>query len=164
VNRRHYPTQASLFPELPSTVDLGGDSRRLYGNSRRTIMTLSRVHFSSAKQNWETPAGIYSDLNDEFGFDFDPCPPHPTFDGLEIEWGKRNFVNPPYNRIKDWIAKGYAEHLKKKLCVFLIPSRTDTRWWHDYVMKANEIRFIKGRLKFQGAKNSAPFPSCVVIF
>jgi hypothetical protein len=79
--------------------------------------------------------------------------------------GGANYVNPPYGRgIGAWIEKGYAEYLKGKTVVFLIPSRTDTRWWHDYCMKADEIRFIKGRLKFDDQENSAPFPSAIVVF
>jgi len=123
------------------------------------------VHFMSQKLDWQTPDDVYGKLNAEFNFDFDPCPHNPTFDGLSIDWKESNFVNPPYGReIPRWIKKGYEEHLKGKTVVFLIPSRTDTKWWHDYVMKAKEIRFIKGRLKFKGATNSAPFPSCIVIF
>lgn len=123
------------------------------------------VHFMSERLDWKTPTAVYDKLNDEFEFDFDPCPTDPDFDGLAVEWGNRNFVNPPYGReIPKWIKKGYEESKKGKLVVFLIPSRTDTRWWHDYVMKAKEIRFIKGRLKFDDHKNSAPFPSAVVVF
>ena len=114
--------------------------------------------------DWQTPDAVYAELEAEFGFDFDPCPANPQFDGLSVEWGKSNFVNPPYGReIGRWLAKGFAEWKKGKTVVFLIPSRTDTRWWHDYCMKATEIRFIKGRLKFKGATNSAPFPSAVVV-
>jgi site-specific DNA-methyltransferase (adenine-specific) len=121
--------------------------------------------FSSLRLNWQTPTELYDRLDKEFKFDFDPCPPNPKCDGLDIEWGGANYVNPPYGReIPKWIKKGYEESLKKKLVVFLIPSRTDTQWWHNYIMKADEIRFIKGRLKFKGAKNSAPFPSCIAIF
>ena len=88
-----------------------------------------------------------------------------TFDGLQVEWGQSNFVNPPYGRhIAAWITKAHAEANKGKTVVLLIPSRTDTRWWHDHIMTAHEIRYIKGRLKFQGATNPAPFPSCVVIW
>lgn len=123
-----------------------------------------KVHFSSVKQDWRTPKEFYDGLNKEFKFTFDPCPVKPKFDGLKRSWGKRNFINPPYSNIKEWIEKGYQEALNGKLCVFLIPSRTDTHWWHAFVMKAKEIRFIKGRLKFSGYKNSAPFPSCVVVF
>ncbi|HDY66251.1 MAG TPA: adenine methyltransferase [Candidatus Scalindua sp.] len=125
----------------------------------------TKVMFSSQKLDWRTPEEIYDKLDKEFHFDFDPCPTNPKFDGLEIEWGKCNFVNPPYGReIGKWLWKGYKEWLCGNTVVFLIPSRTDTNWWHDYVMFADEIRFIKGRLKFGGAKNSAPFPSAIVIF
>lgn len=128
-------------------------------------MVFNKVMFSSLRLDWQTPKEVYQKLDEEFNFNFDPCPPNPTFDGLEIYWRERNFVNPPYgNEIGKWLKKGYEESLKGKLVVFLIPSRTDTRWWHDFVMKAAEIRFIKGRLKFDGQKNSAPFPSAVVIF
>jgi len=117
----------------------------------------------SQKLDWQTPDAVYNALDKEFHFDFDPCPVNPAFDGLSIEWGKSNFVNPPYGReLPKWIKKGYEEAQKGKTVVFLIPSRTDTKWWHDYIMKAGEIRFIKGRLKFKGAVNSAPFPSAVV--
>lgn len=122
------------------------------------------VHFSSITDEWKTPASIYEKLDAEFNFDFDPCPLGGSIDGLAIEWGKCNFVNPPYSDLKAWCKKAYEEHLKEKTVVLLIPSRTDTAAWHDYCMKADEIRFIRGRLKFGDAKNSAPFPSAVVIF
>jgi hypothetical protein len=126
---------------------------------------MNRVLFSSVNMAWETPDNVYSDLDNEFHFDFDPCHKESVWDGCYIEWGKSNFVNPPYGHsLGKWLKAGYEESLRGKTVVFLIPSRTDTRWWHDYVMKADEIRFIKGRLKFKGATNSAPFPSCVVIF
>lgn len=122
------------------------------------------VHFSSLRMDWKTPRATYESLDAEFHFDHDPCPPNYTVDGLKSEWGWVNFVNPPYGReLPKWIEKGYQEYLKGKTVVFLIPSRTDTRWWHDYCMKG-EIRFIKGRLKFDDTKNSAPFPSAIVIF
>ncbi len=124
------------------------------------------VHFSSAHDNWSTPKDVYDSLNAEFSFDFDPCPlnPSPGLDGLSIEWGQRNFVNPPYSNLGEWIAKSYRESKKGKTVVMLIPSRTDTRAWHDYCLRASEIRFIKGRLKFGDAKNNAPFPSAIIIF
>ena len=125
----------------------------------------NKVMFSSMRSDWRTPKDIYDKLDNEFRFDFDPCPSNPSFDGLSIEWGKSNFVNPPYgNMIGKWIAKGFEEWKKGKVVVFLIPSRTDTIWWHSFIMKADEIRFIEGRLKFSDYHNSAPFPSCVVIF
>ena len=125
----------------------------------------NNVHFMSLRSDWKTPIKLYEELDKEFDFNFDPCPSKPIFDGLSINWGNKNFVNPPYGRqITTWIKKGFEESQTGKLVVFLIPSRTDTKWWHDYIMKADEIRFIKGRLKFDGAKNCAPFPSCVVVF
>ena len=125
------------------------------------------VHFSSLRSHWKTPESLYEILNKEFCFNFDPCPYNeaPEFDGLSIAWGKRTFCNPPYGRtIGKWISKGYDEWKKGKTIVFLIPSRTDTIWWHEFIMKATEIRFIEGRLKFSNHHNSAPFPSAVVIF
>lgn len=121
------------------------------------------VHFSSLTDHWSTPKDVYLGLNIEFKFNDDPCPIGGG-GGLEREWGSRTFVNPPYSDLKNWCKKSYEESLKGKLVVMLIPSRTDTQAWHDYVMKAEEIRFIKGRLKFGNSKNSAPFPSCVVVF
>lgn len=124
------------------------------------------VHFSTGNDNWSTPIKVYEDLNKEFKFDFDPCPLNrtPKFDGLAIPWGNSSFVNPPYSNLREWLKKSYEESVLGKNVVLLIPSRTDTKAWHEYVMKATEIRFIKGRLKFGGAKNGAPFPSCVVVF
>ena len=122
------------------------------------------VHFSAARDNWKTPKAFYEALDQEFRFDFDPCPPSPQFDGLAVEWGCSNFVNPPYgNVISKWLAKGFEQAQLGKLSVFLIPSRTDTKWWHGYCMQADEIRFIKGRLKFDDQPNPAPFPSALVI-
>jgi hypothetical protein len=126
---------------------------------------VNRGLFTSLRGNWKTPRALYQALDAEFGFDYDPCPTKPTENGLESEWGNINFVNPPYGKeITKWIQKGYEEHLRGKIVVFLLPSRTDTQWWHSYIMKATEIRFIKGRLKFDDQKNSAPFPSAVAIF
>jgi len=124
------------------------------------------VHFSSATVEWPTPVGVRADLDAEFHFNFDPCPIGGTQDGLSslfTPWiGKRVFCNPPYGPgIGKWLERG----LEADLSVFLIPARTDTRWFHEIVLpKAKEIRFIKGRLKFGDAVNSAPFPSMLVVF
>jgi site-specific DNA-methyltransferase (adenine-specific) len=123
------------------------------------------VHFMAVRDTWRTPKATYEALDAEFEFDFDPCPPNPQFDGLSVDWGKSNYVNPPYgNVIGLWLAKARQEQTKGRTSVFLIPSRTDTRWWHDHAMNADEIRFIKGRLKFDDQKNPAPFPSAVLVF
>ena len=122
------------------------------------------------KQYWLTPPELMAELEAEFHFDFDPCPNWASnfalrdFNGLWIEWGERNFVNPPYGKqVPLWVKKGYEESQKGKLVVMLVASRTDTRWWHDYIMKAREIRFIKGRLWFD-ERGPAPFPSAIVVF
>ena len=128
------------------------------------IMALSRVVFSSASDHWSTPTDTYQALDAEFGFADDPCPLHSSADGLTRPWLSPAFVNPPYSDIASWMAKAHAEWLLGKSAVLLVPSRTDTRWWHEYAMRASEIRFLRGRLKFGGQKNSAPFPSCLVIF
>jgi site-specific DNA-methyltransferase (adenine-specific) len=125
---------------------------------------MDAILFSHNKDEWNTPRDLLDKLNSEFGFDCDPCPENAPFDGLELEWGDRNFVNPPYSKWQEWIKKGYDEYLKGKLVVFLLPARTDTKAFHDICMRANEIRFIRGRLKFGCSENSAPFPSMLVIF
>jgi site-specific DNA-methyltransferase (adenine-specific) len=124
------------------------------------------VHFSSQSVEWATPKGVYDALDDEFSFNFDPCPLGGIEDGtssLFSNWeGQRVFCNPPYGPE----LRPFLERWKDaELAVYLIPARTDTRWFHEICLPfAKEIRFIKGRLKFGDAKNSAPFPSMLVIF
>jgi phage N-6-adenine-methyltransferase len=133
------------------------------------------VHFSSATEMWETPQDFFNSWSDKVGgFDLDVCASLenakcPVFfdkqtDGLKQEWFGKCWMNPPYGReIGKWMHKAYMENKKGVTVVCLIPSRTDTRWWHDYAVHG-EIVFIKGRLKFGKSKNSAPFPSAVVVF
>lgn len=126
---------------------------------------MNRVVFKSTHVEWATPRGVYEALNAEFHFDFDPCPLGGSNDGLAplfAEWrGKRVFCNPPYGDVTKWLLRGR----EADLAVFLIPSRTDTRWFHNLVLPyAAEIRFIKGRLKFGEATAPAPFPSMIVVF
>ena len=119
----------------------------------------------SYRLDWRTPQKLYNSLNQIFRFNFDPCPVNPDFDGLKINWKQSNYVNPPYGRkLGLWVKKCFEESQKGKTSVLLIPSRTDTRYWHKYVMKASEIWFIKGRLKFDDQKYPAPFPNVIVIF
>ena len=133
--------------------------------------------FSSKTDMWSTPQKFYDKLNDEFNFTLDPCATEDNAkcdnfftvndDGLKQDWsGNIVFCNPPYGRaIKDWVKKSYEESLKTNTTVvMLIPSRTDTIYFHEFIYGKAEIRFIKGRLKFGDAKNSAPFPSIVVIY
>jgi site-specific DNA-methyltransferase (adenine-specific) len=126
--------------------------------------------FSSLSDHWNTPKSLYEKLDQEFHFNYDPCPSSEglhEFDGFG-SWKERNFVNPPYSKVREWINHGYVESLKGKLCVFLVAARTDTAWFHDYVLPfAKEIRFIRGRLRFNDSTDPlkrAPFPSCIIIF
>ena len=134
-----------------------------------------KPHFSSTRDDWETPQDIFNELNSEFGFTLDVCASIDNAkcasfytiadDGLVQDWsGDVCWMNPPYGRsIGAWMEKAYTESKAGAAVVCLIPSRTDTRWWHDYAMKG-EVRFIRGRLRFSGHKNNAPFPSAVIIF
>ena len=136
------------------------------------------VMFSSKTDLWSTPQVFFDQLNKEFNFTLDPCATRENAkcskyftkqeDGLKQDWGGETvFVNPPYGReIKKWVKKASEESKKPgTTVVMLMPARTDTTYFHDYIYKkVKEIRFIRGRLKFGNAKNSAPFPSMVVIF
>jgi phage N-6-adenine-methyltransferase len=105
----------------------------------------------SKSDKWGTPKDVYDKLNEEFKFDFDPCPvdwKDGDDDGLTIEWGESNFVNPPYSQLSKWIEKGYKEWKKGKNVVMLINAITDTKAFHKYIYNNAEIRFIEGRLKF----------------
>lgn len=137
-------------------------------------MTFNRGLFSSMHLDWSTPRAFYQALDAEFGFSLDACANKgnakcATFyvgdEGLRAPWLPSTFVNPPYGRqIGKWVKRAYEQSRRGFTVVALLPSRTDTRWWHDYVMKAAEIRFIRGRLRFDGGQWNAPFPSVVVIW
>lgn len=144
------------------------------------------VHFSSATDDWATPQSTFDALHAEFGFALDPCASSTNHkceawygldhadpsrrDGLAMNWaaeahalGGAVWVNPPYGRvIADWVAKAYETAAAGVTVVLLVPSRTDTRWFHDHCIQ-HEVRFLKGRLKFGNATTSAPFPSAVVV-
>ena len=106
----------------------------------------------NTSDEWETPKELYDKLNKEFNFDYDPCPLHSDFNGLHCNWGKRNFINPPYSqKLKEaFIIKAYLESLEGNLCVMLLPVSTSTNIFHDYIYNKAEIRFLKGRVKFIG--------------
>jgi site-specific DNA-methyltransferase (adenine-specific) len=134
------------------------------------------LHFSSKTEEWDTPQDFFNELNKEFKFTLDPCATKENAkckkfftkdqNGLIKSWDKEIvFCNPPYGRVlKDWVQK--SSMARGGVVVLLIPARTDTQYFHKYIYKKRnvEIRFLKGRLKFGGHKNSAPFPSMVVIF
>ena len=103
--------------------------------------------------NWATPDDLYNELNNEFEFDFDPCPLNSDFDGLECDWGNVNFINPPYSRkLKEaFVEKSIALSKQGKVCVMLLPVSTSTKLFHDHILpNADDIRFLRGRVKFVG--------------
>lgn len=135
----------------------------------------TNVMFSSKTYLWETPQEFFDELNLEFHFDLDVCalPENakcaryytPKQDGLSQPWKGVCWCNHPYGReIGSWVRRGFFASAGGATVVMLLPARTDTRWFHEYIYGKSEVRFIKGRLKFGGSKNSAPFPSMVVIF
>ena len=137
---------------------------------------MTNIHFKSQTDEWSTPQDVFDKLNAEFGpFDLDPCATAENAkckrfysreeNGLNHSWAfARVWMNPPYGRVIGlWMKKAFEESKRGALVVCLVPARTDTAWWHDFAIYG-KIRFIRGRLKFGGSKNSAPFPSAIVIF
>lgn len=140
-----------------------------------TFVKGASVHFSSRTSEWPTPQWLFDALNREFGFTLDPCSTHANAkcakhftileNGLLQPWSREIvFMNPPYGlEIGQWMAKAHETALRDAATVVcLIPARTDTAWWHRYVM-SHEIRLLRGRLKFGDGRNAAPFPSAVVV-
>lgn len=136
---------------------------------------LNRGLMSSNTDEWATPKIFFEELNKEFNFTLDPCATNENHkcnkyftkedNGLLKSWsGEKVFCNPPYGKvISKWVEKAYEENKKGTFIVMLLPARTDTKWFHNYIYNKHEIRFIKGRLKFNDGKQSAPFPSMIVI-
>ena len=136
----------------------------------------SNAIYTSNSDEYSTPQDVFDTLDAEFNFELDPCSTHENAkcmlhytaeeNGLEQSWGGyRVFCNPPYSDISRWVEKCYREGCKDNtLVVLLIPARTDTKYFHDFIYQRSEIRFIKGRLRFENHKVNAPFPSMVVIF
>ena len=138
-------------------------------------MSINKGLMSSNHCEWATPTGIFNELDNEFGFTLDPCCTHlnrkcekyytKEDDGLSKDWsGETVFCNPPYGReLPKWVRKCYLEAQKGATVVMLIPARTDTSYFHEYIYGEHEIRFIRGRLHFNDSKERAPFPSMVVV-
>jgi phage N-6-adenine-methyltransferase len=137
---------------------------------------ISPTLYSSRSEEWPTPQEFYDKLNDEFNFTLDPCATKENAkckrfftkeeQGLIQDWGSETvFCNPPYGKeMKMWTRKCFESSLKGATVVLLAHSRTDTKWFHEWVYGKSELRFIKGRLKFGEGKYSAPFPSLVAVY
>lgn len=137
---------------------------------------VQRSLFSSATPEWGTPQWLFDALDKEFGFTLDPCSTHENAkcpnhftaddDGLSQDWSNQVvFMNPPYGRqISKWMQKACESAQCGSIVVCLVPARTDARWWHEFCMRNGaEIRLLRGRLRFEGGKHSAPFPSAIVV-
>lgn len=137
---------------------------------------MEKALLSTGKNDWETPQDLFDELDKEFYFTLDACADDQNHkcsryytqeqDGLTKDWnGETVFCNPPYsNKLQNaWVKKCYEES-RHAVVVMLLPARTDTLRFHEYILPHAEIRFLKGRLTFQGAKDPAPFPSMVVVF
>lgn len=138
---------------------------------------INKVLYSSHSDEWATPQYLFDMLNSKYRFTLDPCATVQNhkcdkyftkdMDGLKQSWsGERVFCNPPYGRdIIKWVEKAFWEHVVNKiLIVMLLPVRTDTVWFHEYIYGMADLYFIKGRLRFNDSINSAPFPSMIVVF
>ncbi len=137
----------------------------------------TKLMFSSKTDLWSTPQGLFDELNKEFGFTLDVCATKDNAkcaeyytkeqDGLSLPWEGVVWCNPPYGRgIGEWVRRAWLSSACGATVVMLLPARTDTRWFHDYIYSKGrvEVRFLKGRLKFGNSKNPAPFPSMIVVF
>ena len=133
-----------------------------------------QTKFATGRQDWETPASIFDPLNDEFGFTVDVCATannskcgafyySEADDALSLRWTGVCWMNPPFGQQGKWVKKAYEESQAGATVVCLLPARTNTNWWHDYVMKG-EVRFIRGRPKFVGAEHGLPQPLAIVVF
>lgn len=138
---------------------------------------MNKVHFSSKTPEWETPWELFLELDTEFHFTLDPCATEENAkcdifytqedNGLSLPWFGRVFCNPPYGRvIAEWVRKAVMEVVNNsdvECVVLLLPARTDTKWFHEYIYNHHEIRFLQGRVRFGESEAGAPFPSMVVI-
>jgi len=135
------------------------------------------IHYSSKTDDWSTPQHLFDKLNETYGFDLDVCANSENAkvwryyskddDGLAHDWFGRIWMNPPYGRsIGKWVKRAYESATGETFVVALLPARTDTKWFHQYIYNkpSVSIEFLKGRLKFGNSKNSAPFPSMIVVF
>ena len=150
---------------------MAGEEERSAGD------VITEAMFSSKTDLWETPQSFFDDLDREFNFALDVCATPENAkcqnfftlkeDGLKQNWGGYGTIwcNPPYGReIGQWVQKAYETARTGETVVMLLPARTDTKWFHDYIKGKAEIRFVRGRLKFGNAKHNAPFPSMIVIY
>lgn len=155
-----------------------GRRRKFRTNAQRQAAYRRRkrapAYFKATRDDWETPAALYRELDQEFSFELDVCATQanakchsffsPEADALNQQWDGVCWMNPPYSGVAHWMAKAHKSSQEGAVVVCLVPARTDTKWWHDIVAPHAEVRFLRGRLRFGDAKHCAPFPSAVVVF
>lgn len=138
-------------------------------------MASFKTQFASNKQDWETPDSLFVPLDSEFHFTLDVCASvenkkcenfiSKEQDGLKIEWGNSIcWANVPFKNKKKWIERAYEQSTKGATVVCLVPARTNTNWFQDYCLKYGEVRFVRGRPKFNGAEHGLPQPLAIVVF
>lgn len=138
-------------------------------------MSSMDVHYSSKTPEWATPQAFFDALHQQYNFTLDVCATAenakcaryytPVEDGLQQVWEGVCWMNPPYGRqIGKWVKKAWEASQGGATVVCLLPARTDTAWFHDYCLRYGEVTFLRGRIKFGGHRNAAPFPSCLVVF
>ncbi len=137
------------------------------------MMAEFSTKFATGRQDWETPESLFLPLDDEFGFDLDVCASEDNskcgeyfdeaIDGLAQSWYGTCWMNPPFGQQGKWVKKAYGESQRGVTVVCLLPSRTNTNWWHDYCMEG-EVRFVRGRPIFKGATHGLPQPLAIVVF
>ena len=157
----------------PETIPASPRVRRILGSSQPSAFARMYAQSNSTSDSWATPDWLFDELDELYGFTLDPCADHLNYkctqyftredDGLAQSWdGERVWLNPPYGReIGKWMKKALEADA---LVVALVPARTDTAWWHDYVLGKANVEFLRGRLKFSDSTNSAPFPSAIVTY
>lgn len=156
----------------PRIYRSNAEKQAAYRQRKRRRQPVYHWHKSD---EWETPAELFAELHREFSFTLDvaalpynaKCPVYftPGCDGLRQVWTGVCWMNPPYGPVlRKWVKKAHESSLAGALVVCLLPARTDTHWWHEHVLPHGEIRYLRGRLRFNEIGNSATFPSVVVVF
>jgi hypothetical protein len=151
--------------DIDNDVSQKSDKKDRY-QPYQTAKSYMRSMFGTTRpQTVETPAWLHAMLDTVYHFDNDPCPPNHTLDGLQVEWGASNFVNPPYKNLYEWLKKGVQEKTKGNLSVFLLPVRTHQLYFHEFVLPhASKLVFFKGPLTFKGYTRPSPFSVYVVVY
>jgi phage N-6-adenine-methyltransferase len=172
---KHFPVEKRSLSAVPRPRIYRTNAERQAAYRRRLKSRSLPIQFRSKTDEWETPEGLFAELDAEFHCALDVCanPDNAKCDlfftryenGLVQKWEGVCWTNPLYGlALRQWVKKAYESAQVGATVVALLPARTDTQWWHDYVLPHADIRYIRGHMKFNGVENSAPVPSAIVIF